>query len=403
MGQSISLVGTWMQRIALGWLVYRLTNSAFLLGIVGFVGQLPIFLVTPFAGVFADRLNRHRIVIVTQVVAMLQALILAILVLSNRILIWQVLVLSAILGLVNAVDMPTRQSFMVEMIDKRKDLGNAIAMNSSMVNVARLLGPSLAGLMIAGVGEGICFLVNGLSYLPVIIALFLMRLPHSPSRIQKNKPWQDLITGFRYAFSFPPIRAILLLLSLASLVGMPYTILMPVFAKTVLKGGPNTLGFLMAAGGVGALVGALILASRRSVIGLGRWIAVTTFILGAGLIAFSFSRSTLLSLFFMLFTGFGMISLMASGNTILQTIADDDKRGRVMSFYTVSIIGMTPFGSLLYGSLAGHIGAPATLILGGTLCIIGALIFYKSLPSLRAIARPIYIKLGIVRDRKGEL
>jgi MFS family permease len=403
MGQSISLVGTWMQRIALGWLVYRLTNSAFLLGIVGFVGQLPIFLVTPFAGVFADRLNRHRIVIVTQVVAMLQALILAILVLSNRILIWQVLVLSAILGLVNAVDMPTRQSFMVEMIDKREDLGNAIAMNSSMVNVARLLGPSLAGLMIAGVGEGICFLVNGLSYLPVIIALFLMRLPHSPSRIQKNKPWQDLITGFRYAFSFPPIRAILLLLSLASLVGMPYTILMPVFAKTVLKGGPNTLGFLMAAGGVGALVGALILASRRSVIGLGRWIAVTTFILGAGLIAFSFSRSTLLSLFFMLFTGFGMISLMASGNTILQTIADDDKRGRVMSFYTVSIIGMTPFGSLLYGSLAGHIGAPATLILGGTLCIIGALIFYKSLPSLRAIARPIYIKLGIVRDRKGEL
>jgi MFS family permease len=403
MGQSISLVGTWMQRIALGWLVYRLTNSAFLLGMVGFVGQLPIFLITPFAGVLADRLNRHQMVIVTQVVAMLQALVLAVLVLNNRILIWQVLVLSAILGLVNAVDMPTRQSFMIEMIDKREDLGNAIAMNSSMVNAARLLGPSLAGLMIAEVGEGICFLLNGLSYITVISALFLMHLPPPPTRIQKNKPWQDLITGFRYAFSFPPIRTILLLLSLVSLVGMPYTILMPVFAKSILKGGPNTLGFLMAAAGVGALVGALVLASRRSVLGLGKWMVVSIVFLGTGLITFSFSRTILPSLFFMLFTGFGMISLMAAGNTVLQTIADDDKRGRVMSFYTVAIMGMTPFGSLLYGLLAEHIGAPATLIIGGTLCIIGALAFSHRLPSLRLLVQPIYVKKGVIPEIAGGL
>jgi len=276
-------------------------------------------------------------------------------------------------------------------------------MNSSMVNAARLLGPSLAGLLIAEVGEGICFLLNGLSYIPVISALFLMRLPPPPARSKKYKPWQDLITGFRYAFSFPPIRTILLLLSLASLMGMPYTVLMPVFAKSILKGGPNTLGFLMAAAGVGALVGALVLASRRSVLGLGRWMVISTLFLGTGLITFSFSRNTLLSLFFMLFTGFGMISLMAAGNTVLQTIADDDKRGRVMSFYTVAIMGMTPFGSLLYGALAGRIGAPATLIIGGSLCISGALVFYHSLPSLRAKVGPIYIKLGILPEVAGDL
>ena len=398
MGQSISLIGTWMQRIALGWLVYRLTNSAFLLGIVGFVGQLPTFLVTPFAGVFADRLNRHKMVIITQVVAMLQALMLAALVLNGHILIWQVLVLSAVLGLVNSVDMPTRQSFMIEMIDNREDLGNAIAMNSSMVNVARLLGPSLAGLLIAEVGEGICFLLNGLSYIPVIIALFLMRLPQFQAKIQKLNPWQDLVAGFRYAYSFPPVRAILMLLGLASLMGMPYTVLMPVFAKSILKGGPNTLGFLMAAAGMGALVGALLLATRRSVVGLGRWIAMSTIFLGTGLITFAFSRTMPLSLFFMFLTGFGMISMMASGNTVLQTIVEDDKRGRVMSFYTVAMMGMTPFGSLLFGFIAGHAGASITLIIGGVSCIIGALIFYSHLPALRVVVRPIYVKMGIIPE-----
>jgi MFS family permease len=398
LGQSISLVGTWMQRIALGWLVYSMTGSAFLLGIVGFVGQLPTFLITPFAGVLADRLNRHRMVIITQSLAMLQATVLAVLVVSDRIQIWHVLFLSGVLGIINSIDMPTRQSFMVEMIGNKQDLGNAIALNSSMVNAARLLGPSIAGLLIAAVGEGICFLVNAGSYLPVILALLLMQLPARKIRSDRARPLQDLRGGFRYAYSFPPIRAILLLLSLVSLVAMPYTVLMPVFAKSVLNGGPNTLGFLMGAAGVGALSGAVILASRRTVVGLGRWLVATSLILGMGLLSFSFSRSLLLSLLCMVLVGFGMISLMATSNTVLQTIVEDDKRGRVMSFYTVSIMGMAPFGSLLFGSLAGRIGAPATLAIGGSLCLAGAAVFYRRLPALREMVRPIYVRMGIIPE-----
>ncbi len=397
-GQGISLVGTWMQRVALGWLVYSMTGSAFLLGIVGFVGQLPTFLFTPFAGVLADRLNRHRMVIFTQTMAMVQASILAGLVLTDRIQIWHVLVLSGLLGIINSVDMPTRQSFMVEMIDRKHDLGNAIALNSSMVNAARLLGPSAAGLLIAAVGEGICFLINAASYLPVILALLLMHLPSRQPKTKNARHLEDLREGFRYAYSFAPIRAILLLLSLVSLVGMPYTVLMPVFAKSVLHGGPNTLGFLMGAAGAGALTGAVILASRRTVVGLGRWLVTTSLILGIGLLSFSFSRTLILSLLFMVFTGFGMISLMATSNTVLQTIVEDDKRGRVMSFYTVSIMGMSPFGSLLFGSLADRIGAPATLAIGGALCLGGAGIFYRRLPALREMVRPIYVKMGIIPE-----
>ena len=398
MGQGISLIGTWMQRIALGWLVYRLTNSAFLLGLVGFVGQFPTFLLTPFAGVLADRLNRHRMVIATQTMAMIQASILAFLVLTNLIQIWHIIGLSALLGIINSVDMPTRQSFMVEMVGKKEDLGNAIALNSSMVNLARLLGPSLAGFLIAAVGEGVCFLLNATSYLAVIIALLIMHLPPRQPKKRESHALQDLVTGFRYAFSFAPIRAILLLLSVASLTGMPYTVLMPVFAKTILQGGPNTLGLLMGAAGLGALVGAIALASRSTVIGLGKWMVGTIITLGIGLIAFSFSRVLLLSMGFMLLTGFGMISLMAISNTILQTIVDDDKRGRVMSFYTVSIMGMMPIGSLLYGSLAGSIGAPTTLVIGGTICLIGGAVFYRRLPSLRKMVRPIYARLGIIPE-----
>jgi MFS family permease len=398
MGQGISLVGTWMQRIALGWLVYSMTNSAFLLGLVGFVGQFPTFLLTPFAGVLADRLNRHRMVITTQTVAMLQASILAFLVLTNLIHIWHIIGLSMLLGIVNSVDMPTRQSFMVEMVGKKEDLGNAIALNSSMVNLARLLGPSLAGFLIAAVGEGICFLINAVSYLAVIIALLMMQLPPHQAKKQQSHALQDLAAGFRYAFSFLPIRSILLLLSVASLTGMPYTVLMPVFAKTVLRGGPNTLGLLMGAAGMGALVGAIALASRSTVIGLGRWMVGTIITLGVGLISFSFSRIVSLSMGFMLLTGFGMISLMAISNTILQTIVEDDKRGRVMSFYTISIMGMMPIGSLLYGSLAGSIGAPATLLIGGSICLIGGALFYRRLPSLREMVRPIYARMGIIPE-----
>ncbi|MFZ0390957.1 MAG: MFS transporter [Calditrichia bacterium] len=398
-GQSISLIGTWMQRIALGWLVYRLTNSAFLLGIVGFAGQLPTFIFTPFAGVLADRLNRHRLIILTQSIAMLQALLLAALVFSGVIVIWHVITLSILLGIINAMDMPVRQSFTVEMVEGRENLGNAIALNSSMVNAARLVGPSLAGVIIAATGEGFCFLINGLSYIAVIAALLMMKLPRQ--RVgsgNKKNPLQQLKEGYVYAYSFAPIRAILLLLSIVSLVGMPYTVLMPVFAKTILQGDASTLGILMGAAGLGALAGAGYLASRRTVLGLGSWMAFTTVVFALGLIAFSFSRYFYLSLLFMLFTGFGMISLMAASNTILQTIVDDDKRGRVMSFYTVSIMGMLPFGSLLTGALAGKFGAPATFAVGGLICLLSAGFFYYRLPALRVLVRPIYARMGIIPE-----
>ncbi len=397
-GQSISLIGTWMQRIALGWLVYRLTGSALLLGTVGFAGQLPTFLLTPFAGVLADRMNRHRLIILTQTVSMIQALILAALVLTGSILIWHILALSVLLGIINAVDMPTRQSFMVQMVDRKEDLGNAIALNSSMVNAARLVGPSLAGLIIAATGEGICFLINGLSYITVIGALLMMKIPRREVHRQEKHPLHQLKEGFLYAFSFPPIRSILLLLGLVSLVGMPYTVLMPVFAKSILQGNANTLGFLMGAAGVGALIGAVYLASRRTVLGLGRWMVIATVIFALGLFGFSLSRNLYLSLFFMLFTGFGMISLMATSNTVLQTIVDDDKRGRIMSFYAVSIMGMAPFGSLISGALAGKIGAPLTLAVGAIICLASGGYFSRRLPELRKHVRPIYVKLGILPE-----
>ncbi|MCU0643020.1 MAG: MFS transporter, partial [bacterium] len=278
-GQSISLIGTWMQRIALGWLVYRMTNSAFLLGFVGFAGQLPTFLFSPFAGVLADRMNRHRLMILTQVLAMIQALILAILVLADFILIWHIIILSILLGFINAMDVPVRQSFMTEMVERKEDYGNAIALNSSMVNGARLIGPSIAGILIAAVGEGICFLINGLSYSAVIAALLAMNVNPKNATPKNSHWWRDLKEGFSYAFGFVPIRAILLLLSLVSLMGMSYAVLMPIFAKDILHGGPHTLGFLMAAAGIGALIGALSLASRVSVLGLGMWIVRATAVL----------------------------------------------------------------------------------------------------------------------------
>ncbi len=397
-GQSISLIGTWMQRIALAWLVYRLTNSAFLLGLVGFTNQIPTFLLAPFAGVLIDSWNRHRMLVVTQALAMVQAFILSLLVLTGTVLIWHIIMLSLVLGIINAFDMPARQSFMVDMVEKKEDLRNAIALNSSMVNGARLLGPSVAGILIAGVGEGACFLINGLSYLPVIAALLAMRITPKNLRPESSLIWQGLKDGFTYAFGFAPIRAVLLLLGLVSLVGMPYVVLMPVFAKDVLHGGPHALGFLMGASGVGALVGAVYLASRRSVLGLGRLIPLTASIFGIGLIAFSLSHILLVSLLLMLMVGFGQMVQMASSNTVLQTIVDDDKRGRVMSFYTMAFMGMAPFGSLLAGSLASMIGAPSTLIIGGITSLLGSAYFANKLPSMREMVRPIYVKMGIIPE-----
>jgi len=364
-GQGLSLIGTWMQRLAVGWLVYRLTNSALWLGVVSFAGQIPCFFLTAFGGGAADRYNKQKLLIMTQSLAMLQAVVLAILVLTNKEAVWHLIILNIFLGTIYAFDMPTRQAFVVEMVEKREDLGNAIALNSSMVNVARLLGPSIAGFLVAAAGEGVCFLVNAISYFAVIVSLLLMRVSPAKAMIEKASAWQQVKGGLRYAFGFAPIKYIILLLAVVSIAGMPYVVLMPVFAKDILHGGPRTLGFLMGASGVGALTGAGYLARRKTVLGLGKIIALAACLFGAGIIGFSQSTLLWISMVFVLLTGLGMMILMASANTILQTVVEDDMRGRVMSFYVVAFLGMAPFGSLVAGSLAHRIGATSTLLLGG--------------------------------------
>ncbi len=398
-GQGISLIGTWMQQIAMSWLVYRMTNSAFLLGLIGFSSQICSFLFSPFAGVISDRWNRHRILVATQSLSMIQAFILATLTLTGVVTVLHLIILALFLGFVNAFDMPTRQAFVVEMVGKREDLGNAIALNSFLFNGARLVGPSIAGILISILGEGMCFLLNGLSFLAVIIALLSMQITSHSEQFQKTQVFQGFKEGFIYAVGFAPIRSILLFLGWISLVGTANTTLLPVFAKNILHGGAQTYGFLMAAIGVGAIIGAIFLASRRSVLGLGRIIAIASAIFGVGLISFSLSHILWLSVLLLLLAGFGMMVHMASSNTVLQTMVDDDKRGRVMSLYTMAFMGMAPFGSLAGGSLAGSIGAPATLILGGVSCMLGSFLFVRILPSLREIARPIYIRKGILSEK----
>lgn len=397
-GQGISLVGTWIQRIAQSWLVYRLTGSVFLLGIVGFSTQIPTFLVAPFAGVFTDQKNRYTILLVSQILAAIQALILAVLVLTDYVQVWHIIVLGVILGIINAFDMPSRQSMLVEMIEHREDLSNAIALNSTMVNGARLIGPPVAGIMIGAFGEGICFLLNAGSFCAVILALLAMRL--KPQVIKKRQAsfLDDFKGGFAYAFGFAPIRAILLLLALVSIMGMPYAVLMPVFAKDILHGGPHTLGFLMGSVGMGALAGALYLASRKTVVGLDKGISLAAITFGAGLILFSFSRYVWLSMILLFFVGMGMMMQMAASNTVIQTIVDDDKRGRVMSFYAMAFFGMAPLGSLIAGSLGSRIGTPTTVLLGGLCCIIGGLVFLRKLPVIRTLMNPIFVKKGILPE-----
>jgi MFS family permease len=397
-GQSVSLVGTWMTRVATSWLVYRLTKSALLLGLVGFSGQIPILILGPIAGVWVDRWNRHRVLVVTQALSMLQSFALAVLALSGRITFWEIFGLSLFQGAVNAFDMPGRQAFVIEMVEAREDLANAIALNSSMVNASRLVGPSLAGIIIAAAGEGYCFLIDGVSYIAVIVSLLLMRLTPAPSKAKAESVLTELRQGWEYVTGFIPIRAILLLLALVSLVGMPYTVLMPIFAGKVLHGGPHTLGFLMSAAGMGALAGAVVLARRESVVGLGRIIPLTAGLFGLALACFSLSRWLWLSLLLMILTGYGFMQQMASSNTILQTIVEEDKRGRVMSFYSMAFQGAAPFGSLMAGAVASRIGAPRTLAIGGCLCVLGAVWFSRQLPRLRAVIRPIYLRLGIISE-----
>nr|WP_320039187.1 MFS transporter [uncultured Bacteroides sp.] len=396
-GQSLSLIGTWVQRIAIPWLVYRLTGSAFLLGFVGFAGQIPTFILAPFAGVLTDRLNRYHIMIVSQILSMIQALALALLFFTNTIEVWNVLLLSVIQGCINAFDTPARQSFVIEMVEDKNDIGNAVALNSSMFNGARLVGPSIAGVLIASLGEGACFLINGISYIFVVISLLLMKVkPQEKKKTKDTNIIKEFKEGFTYTFGFPPIRSIIILLTLISLMGMPFSVLMPIFAKDIFHGGSHIFGFLMGASGVGALIGAAYLASRKSVVGLEKFIPLAAVVFGLGLVSFSLSSSFPLSIILMIITGVGMMMQTACSNTILQTISDNDKRGRVMSFYTMAFMGTAPIGSFLAGSMASMIGAPATLLIGGIACVIGALVFAQKLPLFIKLVRPIYIQLGII-------
>lgn len=394
-GQAISIVGSWMQRIAMAWLVYRLTDSEILLGVVGFATQIPNLIIAPFVGVLADRYNRHRIIITTQFLAMIQALILAYLVLSNSIEVWHIIVLSILQGVIFAFDMPTRQAFLPDIVEAKEDLSNAIAMNAILFNVARLIGPMLAGIVIATAGEGICFLINGISYLSVIIALVMMKLKTRLPELRGHNLKEEFIEGARYSFGFAPIRAILQLLAIISVSALSYMILMPVFAKDVLNGDAKTMGYLMGAVGVGAIIGGLVFAMRKSIRGIGKNIVFSMVIFSIGIILFSQSTNLYLSMIFLAITGFGQMNIFSSCNTTLQNIVEDDKRGRVMAFYTASILGFLPFGSIIAGSMAELIGAPLTLVIGGAVCLMATFDFYRKLPALSKIIRPIFKELGV--------
>jgi MFS family permease len=392
----VSLVGTWITRIATSWLVYRLTGSALLLGIVGFCGQIPTLLLAPFAGVLVDRWNRRRILVVTQALSLAQSAALAVLTLAGIITVTDILVLQLAQGVINAFDTPARQAFVIEMVEDRAHLPNAIALNSSMVNASRIIGPSIGGIIIAAVGEGWCFAIDAVSYVAVIASLFAMRLAERSMPPRTARMVEELATGYRYVTGFMPVRSALLLLALVSVMGMPYTVLMPAVASGVLHGGPHTLGFLMTASGAGALGGALYLASRTSVLGLGRAMAVAAATFGAGLVAFALSRAMWLSMLVLPVVGAGMMITMASTNTILQTVVEEDLRGRVMAFYTMAFLGTAPIGSLLAGVAADRIGAPRTILLGGLACIAAGGWFALRLPRLRELVRPIYVERGIL-------
>ena len=393
-GQLISLIGTWMQSVAQAWLVYSLTHSSLLLGSVGFAGQFPVFLAAPLGGIVADRHNRQRVVIGTQVASMLLALVLALLTLSNKITVTEIFCLAALLGVVNAFDIPGRQSFLVEMVGK-DDLINAIALNSSMFNGARIIGPAIAGLLVAKIGEGWCFFANAVSYIAVILGLFMMRVPSREERPQ-GSPIAHVIEGFRFVQKTAPIRAILLLLGLVSLVAMPYTVLMPIFADKILHGGARGLGILMGATGVGALFGALTLATRTGVYGLGRWITFSCAGFGITLVAFALSRNFWLSTAVLVPVGFCMMLQMSSSNTLIQAMVPDHLRGRVMSVYSMMFMGMAPFGALTGGVVADRLSAPVAVGMGAVAAVGGAAIFGIRLPRLRVEARRLIIAQGMV-------
>jgi len=394
-GQLISLIGTWMQTVAQSWLVYRLTGSALLLGSVGFASQIPVFVLAPLGGSLADRHRRHRIIIGTQTSSMVLAFILAALTLSHTVQVWQIFVLASLLGLVNAFDIPARQAFLVEMVGK-EDLMNAIALNSSMFNSARVIGPAVAGVMVAKIGEGWCFFGNGLSYIAVIAGLLMMKVSTPRHAEKRGSALEDIVEGIKYAQRTRPIRALLLLLGLVSLMGQPYAVLMPIFADKILHGGARALGILMGAAGVGALVGALILTMKRTVRGLGTWVAISAAGFGAALIAFSFSRTFWLSVALLAPAGLFVMLEMGCSNTLIQSMIPDNLRGRVMALYSMMFMGMAPFGALLGGALAHWLSAPVAVALGGIFCIGGAGAFALYLPKMRPRARELLREQGMI-------
>ncbi len=397
-GQSVSLIGTWIQQIALGWTIYELTHSSWLLGLVSFAGQLPLFVLTPFAGVLVDRWDRHRTLIITQSLSMLQALALALVVSTHTLRVWNLVALNVLAGVILAIDLPARQAFIAEMVGSGRDLPNAVALNSFVINGGRMLGPAIAGLLLTIVSPAVCFFVNAISYLPVVGALGAMRLEKREPSPPQSTPLQELVEGVRYAAGFPPIWAILLLVALVSLLGLPYAVLMPIFAAEILHGDAHTLGLLMTAPGIGALLGTVYLASRKSIDGAGARVAVGATIFGAGLLCVGLARGQTVSLIALGFVGLGTIVQLATSNTVLQTIVDDDKRGRIMSLYTTAFMGMAPFGSILGGALAHHIGVPLTFIIGGSLCMAGAVFFSTKIPVLRRMVLPIYARKGIIPE-----
>ena len=402
-GQGISVVGTWMQQIATVWLVYRLSNSSLLLGVADFSAQLPAALILPVAGVLTDRWNRHRTVLTTQTLSMVQAFALMALTATGLITVWQVILLGVFLGLVSAFETTARQSFVIQMVERHDDLANAIAINSSVFNGARLLGPAVAGLVIGMCGEWPCFLLNGLSYLAVLASLLLMRVRPVAKPVSGMGIFAGLSEGFGYVAGSMPIRTLLVLLGIVSMMSAPLTVLMPVLATEVLHGGPGTLGMLTAALGVGALAASLFLAARKSVVGLSSVIAAATGVFGLGMAAIALSHTLWISLTLLLVTGFAMVAQMAASNAVLQTIVEENKRGRVMSFYTMAFFGMGPLGSLLAGFLASTLGPAVTFVIFGMVCVAGSLVFAAMLPGLRKAVRPIYIRVGILPNASAEV
>lgn len=397
MGQGISLVGTWMQQVAMSWLVYRLTDSAFLLGVIGFSSQFPSLVMAPLAGALADRWSRYRMVVVTQTLAMVQAAVLAVLVMTDVVAVWHLIVLAVIVGTINGVDIPARQALLVKLVDGQEDLPNAIALNSSMFNAARLVGPALGGVLIGIWGEGPVFVLNAVSYVAVLGALAMLRLPRQRGA-RAGAVLSHIRAGFGYAFGFPPIRDLLLVLAGVSLLGIPYVVLFPVFARDILGGDAATLGLLTSCSGAGALIGALYLASRDTVRGLGRMIARASGFFGATLLVFAASRILLLSCAMLVVGGFGLMVTTASINTVLQTLVGEEMRGRVMSLYTMAFMGMMPIGSLAGGAVASRIGAPAAVALGGAGCLVLALWFGRRIEPLRALVLPVYEQRGVLPE-----